>query len=137
MLIYATAADLAPEWLATAPANAAMLIRYASIRIGYATRFARYDADDTGLPTAPAVRAAMRDAVCAQVAEWSTAKIDPAAGTAGQAPVIASQSVPGGSVTYATGLTQQQQADAVTELCDTAREILSTAGLISTEPRML
>ncbi|MBF6332380.1 hypothetical protein [Nocardia transvalensis] len=137
MLIYAAPGDLVPDWLATVPDDVAVLIRYASIRVTTATRLAVYGTDSTGKPTDPDVRTAMRDAVCAQVAEWVTAHINPVAGPAGQPPVISSQSVPGGSVTYATGSTQQQITTAVTGLCDTAYRILLTAGLITTAPRML
>ncbi|NKZ86549.1 hypothetical protein GS982_31795 [Rhodococcus hoagii] len=121
MLAYAVPADLVPLWLDDEPKGAHRLIRAASALVREATLLARYDADPvTELPTAPKVVAAFRDATCSQVAMWANAKIDPDAGAAGQEPIVASQTVPGGSVTYATGQSQQQAAAAATS-CTPAR----------------
>lgn len=138
MLAYAEPGDLVPVWLDDEPKGAFRLIRAASALVREATLLARYDADPvTELPTSSRVAAAFRDATCSQVAMWANAKIDPDAGAAGQAPIVASQTVPGGSVTYATGQSQQQAAAAATKLHPGAWTILRNAGLLSAQPSLL
>lgn len=69
--VYATTADLANYLEAVPPANARKLLRQASVDVEQATKCAIYDVDTNGFPTDTAVRAAMRDAVCAQVEWWN------------------------------------------------------------------
>lgn len=133
MRIYAEPDDLVPDWVSTPPANAKALIRAASIMVERATRLDRYDVDKDGYPTEPAVKAAFRDACLSQVALWHTAGLNPAGGVVGQAPQITSQSVPGGSVSYAQPLGAEQLGQAATTLSAEALNILRSAGLGRTE----
>ncbi|WP_052062015.1 hypothetical protein [Rhodococcoides fascians] len=132
--IYAEPSDLTEEWLPSVPSNAAALIRYASEMITEETTLARYAVDDDGMPTDPKVRKAFKRATLRQVVLWAKAKIDPEAGTVGQEPIITSQSAGGGSVSYATGITQQEVKAAVDTVCPGARRVLKNAGLISHMP---
>lgn len=70
--VYATSADLVTYTSSAAPEGADNLLQRAS-RLLDADLFRLYVYavdDTTGLPTDPSVAAAMRDAVCAQVAWW-------------------------------------------------------------------
>lgn len=137
MRLYATPDDLVPEWMDTAPDNARRLIRAASVKVEHATRMARYAVDGDGLPTEPAVKNAMRDAVCHQVAVWTTAGLDPNAGTAGQNLYIQSQSVDGGSVTFGGHVSIEDRTAAATGLDQGTLEILSNAGLLTADVTLL
>lgn len=138
VIVYATPADLVPGWLPVEPPNALSLIRAASILARDETALARYDADErTGLPTAPKIIAAFQDAVCQQVSAWAAAKVDPDAGIAGQEKEVASESVPGGSVTYRQTVTPEQRAALLENLCPLSRKILRSAGLMSKIPTVL
>lgn len=65
---YATTADLA-RWLGDAPpAQSPRMLADASRVVDSVLVGARYAVDDEGLPTGDLVRAALRDATCAQVA---------------------------------------------------------------------
>lgn len=64
--VYATTADLAVYLDAAPPVGARRLLRKASRTIDYLLIGARYATDDAGLPTDPDVKAALRDATCAQ-----------------------------------------------------------------------
>lgn len=67
---YATLSDLA-AWLGDVPPdNAARLLITATRRVDLALTGAWYPVDDDGMPTDPICIAALRDAVCAQVAWW-------------------------------------------------------------------
>lgn len=137
MRLYATPDDLVPDWLDAAPQNAARLIRAASVKVEHATRMARYAVDADGLPTEPAVKGAMRDAVCHQVAVWATAELDPNAGTAGQNLYVQSQTVDGGSVTFGGHVPVEERTAAATRLDGGTLEILSNAGLLTADVTLL
>ena len=129
MKLYATEAELA-EWMgAAAPANAGALLRSASSLIRAETRSARYVTDPDGYPTDTALRAAFREAVCAQAKFWADHKVDPALGRAGVGPATVSKSIGGASITYEQGATAAK-ADAVTGLAPDAYYILADAGLL-------
>lgn len=130
MRTYATPADIA-EWigLETPPDNAPQLIRHASSLVEAATRLDRYNTDADGKPTQYEIAQAFRDAVCQQVEVWHANGIDPAKGAAGQIGQIQSQSVPGGSVTYAGALTAAEIGAAATSLSEAAAHTLRNAGL--------
>ncbi|RLL66991.1 hypothetical protein [Streptomyces sp. Z26] len=71
MRVYAQPADLTEYTGEEPPDGADRLLRNASRMLeARALRTAWYDTDADGMPTHPAVRAALRDAVCAQVAWW-------------------------------------------------------------------
>ena len=62
---------------------------------------------------------------------------DPNKGAFGQDLQIGSQSVPGGSVTYAGQATVEQRATAATQLSELAFDVLTNAGLGTRAPRYL
>jgi hypothetical protein len=136
-LTYADPSDLTPDWLSAVPSNAAQLIRAASQLVLEETALAQYDTDDDGLPTDPKVLEAFHNATCSQAAMWSKAKIDPDAGVVGQEPIVVSQTVPGGSVTYSQAQSQAQQQDAIEHLWKGARVFLRNAGLLAFMPELL
>jgi hypothetical protein len=127
MLTYATTAQLAVWTGAAAPTNAAALLRSASLLVRRATLTAIYDVDAQGMPTAPDVAAAFRDATCTQAATWASLGIDPAKGAADTLPV--SKSLGSASITYATHGVTTGRADAAVQLAQEARLILAEAGL--------
>lgn len=137
MLTYAAAADLTdPQWgMILTEAEAAPLLRAASGIVRHATRAALYDVDGAGKPSDPDVIEAFRDATCAQVAFWRSARIDPAAGGMDKpSPTVASKSMGDRSVTYndpstATAVIQARSA-AAQDICMDAWRILRDAGLI-------
>lgn len=137
MIVYATADDLLDGWLGEVPADAAALLRQASLLVANAAKFDEYDVDGDGMPTNAKIRAAFRDATCQQVASWKAAKVDPLAGVVGQAKGIASQSVDGASVSYTNLATREDVVRATTELCAPALMILQLEGLGSRTPRYL
>lgn len=137
MRLYATPTDLVPDWLDELPGNAARLIRAASTKVEHATRMAHYAVDDDGYPTQPAVKNAMRDAVCQQVTAWSMSELDPNAGTAGQALYVQSQTVDGGSVTFGGHVSVEERTAAATGLGSEAMEILANAGLLTSDVTVL
>lgn len=139
MIIYADTNDLETgNWFTpdTLPANAEALLRDASRLVAKAVRRDLYNTQPSGLPEDDELREAMRDATCQQVLVWDTAKINPASGGiySGGA-VISSQSTPGGSVSYDTGLTAEQTTKAAETLSTAAMDILRLAGLCTTAPR--
>lgn len=132
MLIYATTEDLAADpWSITEPpANVAKMLLHASLLVAKATRSALYATDTEGYPSSTTVRAAFRDATCAQVDAWIAAGIDPTAAGAAQSSVIASKSMGPRSVQYATyERDAKQRGYLTTHLADTAVEILAALGL--------
>ena len=135
MLTYATPDDLA-EWTGTpAPGNAALLLRSASLLIRRATRLAFYDTTTEGLPTDTVLVTAMRDATCAQVAQWIALGVDPASGPAGAGGVVQASSIGGASVQYATYASQaEERASSLVTLTSEAAQILADAGLLSGVP---
>ncbi|HEY8985671.1 MAG TPA: hypothetical protein VIU15_39635 [Streptomyces sp.] len=72
--VYATVPEYEayPGGTAPAPANTGTRLAQASQMLDrQVLRGCLYDVDNTGMPTHPLVRAAFRDAVCAQVAWWA------------------------------------------------------------------
>ncbi|TDP29765.1 hypothetical protein [Nocardia ignorata] len=136
VLIYAQPDDLiAGGWLTgTAPANAALLLRFASILVRRVTMCDHYDVDTAGLPTDTAIAEAFRDATCAQAAMWSLAGLNPVAGTVGRELAVASQTADGGSVVYGDSITGAEVERALKQLHSAALLILRNAGLASTRP---
>lgn len=130
MRLYATPGDVA-EWLGqeTPPDNAVSLIRHASTLVEAATRLDRYSVDVDGKPTKMEIAEAFREAVCQQVEMWHLNEMNPASGFAGQRGQIQSQSVPGGSVSYAGALGAAEMGAAATALSDAAIQTLRNAGL--------
>ena len=132
MRTYATTEDLA-AWLGTAaPANAGALLRSASGLVRSETMTAVYATDADGYPTDTALRAAFREAVCAQAKFWADHGIDPSLGAAGVAPLAASKSIGGASIQYSTYVsTAEARANAAGTLGPDAWYILADAGLLS------
>lgn len=135
MRIYATTADLT-AWLAPAPvpANAAGLLRSASLLVENATIEAVYATNTAGLPTDTAVAGAFKDATTAQAAMWSAAGIDPAGGGVASSAPVRSKKLGSGSVEYDTSAGGSVTAyaarmAAATSLCTEAWLILKQAGL--------
>lgn len=136
MRTYATAADV-KEWTGnTDPVDPAS-IRTASALVEHATRLDRYDIDTDGYPTSATIAEAFREAVCEQVSTWAAARINVAAGAVGQAPRITSQSVDGGSVSYATPIGTAELGTAATTLSSGAALILRNAGLMRDDVTIL
>lgn len=133
MRIYAEATDVAESWGIDPEKVTSQALVIASVMVEQFTRLDRYEVDSEGYPTEPEVRDAFRQATACQVAFWVDAGLNPVAGAAGQTPQITSQSVPGGSVSYASPLTAEQRGQAVATLCETATLLLRGAGLGRTE----
>ena len=137
MLVYATADDLTTWGLTPTPANAASLLRSASLLVRRATLTTRYAADTAGAPTEPVTIEAFRDATCAQVAAWAAADIDPTAGGVQlQAAPTKAKALGTARVEYdtaaaasVTAMTARTQA--ATQLCQEAVLILADAGLVT------
>ncbi|MET8430158.1 hypothetical protein [Nocardia sp. NPDC004860] len=136
MLVYAEPDDLA-DWLTDLPdtATANRLIRYASQLVRNTTRCDLYDTYPSGLPIDLDIAEAMKNATCAQAAQWHLAGIDPTAGSVGRAVAIKSQTADGGSVTYADAPSAEEISRALSTLAPAALVILRNAGLASTRPR--
>lgn len=137
MRIYATAEDLTDEWLGDTPTprNLPGLLRNASILVEQATRLSRYKVDEQGYPTEPQVKEAFKNAVLNQIVVWAAAGIDPTKGMAGQKAQVSSQSVPGGSVSYAGVFSAQELGNIGQTLDPISLNILAQAGLNRTEVR--
>ncbi|GAB2457572.1 hypothetical protein [Xylanimonas ulmi] len=103
MPVYANPTDLTEgQWLPEVPDNAAALLRAASALLRRATNAAIYPVDDEYRPTDPALIDGFRDIVCAQVAAWVGAGIDPVAVQTGAAGgVVASKGMGGKSISFA------------------------------------
>lgn len=134
MRIYATSEDLTAWSSSPAPANAAGLLRSASLLVEDATITGIYATDTAGLPTDPAVAEAFRDATTAQAAMWSAAGIDPAGGGVASSAPVRSKKLGSGSVEYDTSVNSSVTAYAMkqaaaTSLCAEAYLILRQAGL--------
>jgi hypothetical protein len=135
--IYATTEDLTTYLGAggTVPANATSLLRSASLLISSETRTAVYPTDSGGYALDTTVRAAFRDAACAQVMFWDAMKIDPTLGAAGVAPIAASKSIRGASIQYSTYVsTAQARANAAGVLGPDAWYALDEVGLLNQPP---
>lgn len=124
MTAYADQAALT-AWLApdALPANAARLLRSATIRVARACNRSPY-MTPTGTDVQP-----LADATCAQVASWAALGIDPDELGIGSAPVKGSK-VLTGDVSYDTTGQAQAQQLAATKLCPEAEAILIAADLL-------
>lgn len=136
MLIYATSTDLQAWTGTTPPANAAQLLRTASILVRKATKTALYDTDSTGLPTDADVLAAFKDATCAHAAAMTTASIDPLAGGATtKAATATGKRVGSAGISYAgTESAAKARARLAVELAPEAHDILAQAGVLPAAP---
>jgi hypothetical protein len=118
--VYATTADLANFLEKAPPANARRLLWQASRDVERATKTAIYDVDDNGFPTDTAVKAAMRDAVCAQVEWWGETGDSLGAGGQWSSVKIGSVALDGRAAASGTG----------GELTPNAVTFLENAGLL-------
>lgn len=133
-LVYAASTDLATWTGTTAPANATVLLRSASILVRDETAAAFYAADTTGLPTDAATLQAFKDATCAQAAFWAANGIDPTAGALPTAGVLRGKKIGSASLDYDTAAAVspavlQARIDSVTSLVPEAASILRAAGI--------
>lgn len=128
MIVYATETDLTsadPPWVADPPASTDVLLRWASIAVADACQRDLYV--DAPSPDAAAV---LRDATCAQVAAWVALGVDPAkSGTDFPAPVKRS-TILDATVERDTSSQTKAVQDAADGLCDLARAILQSGGLL-------
>lgn len=125
LTVYATSGDLA-TWLGTtAPANAAILLRSASILVAAAANRDPY----TDTPTGDQATV-LRDATTAQAAAWVATGIDPAKLGIDAAPVK-SRKIGSGDISYDTAGQSEARTAAATELVPEARQILYTGGLLA------
>jgi hypothetical protein len=130
---YATADDLAtysPNL--DHPDDVAGYLRAASGLVGRATRRAVYTVNGSGVPTDATVLAALRDATCEQVTQWTRAGVDPT----GTAPASNEGAVKSRTVTSGPRSTAETYADpsppmSIDYLCPSAVGILADAGLIA------
>jgi hypothetical protein len=125
---YATTADLAVYLNATPPSDARRMLQRASERIDDMLLTAIYDVDTNHLPTDLTVRAALRNAVCAQVKWWLDTGDESGAMGVMQSVSIGSVSLGRGytGAGSATGAAQNISSDAVMHL--------RRAGLLSNSP---
>lgn len=139
MIVHATEQQLA-DWTGTAaPANAALLLRSASLLVDRALVGAVYVTDDTGIATDADVLQALADATCAQAATWAALGIDPAGGQAGATSgQVVAKTIGTARIEYdrgsATGRSNagNARADAAVTLTADAVQILANAGLLTT-----
>lgn len=145
MTIYATPSQLAnymtgrelDDITPTLPvpvANAGLLLRRASSLVATAIRGALYRVDADDFPIAVSYRRALAEAVCAQAAAWSVNDIDPTAGRSGSRATVASKSLGGASVQYASYAADAEARSDLASgdvLISEAIRLLELAGLIS------
>jgi hypothetical protein len=120
----------------TLPARIDRYLRAAEGLVVDAIRLSVYKADPvTGLPSSAANLAALKEAVCAQVAAWVDAGADPtgAGDQAAAAAVVSSKSLsPVGSVSFDTQAQREAntvRAASTRYLCPEAQAVLMRAGL--------
>ncbi|TIH33682.1 hypothetical protein [Subtercola vilae] len=128
----ASPTDLAAWTGAAAPANAANLLRSATILVLDATESAYYAIDPlTGLATNAQTKQALNDATCIQVAAWLAFGYDPLSGGVMVAGVASSSGIGSARETYADALfAAQAKADAVTGLVPEATRVLRRKNLL-------
>lgn len=131
MRTYADASDVSAWTGQPEPDGVTQLVRSASVLVESACRADLYDTDPAGLPVDPDVVEAMRDAVCAQVALWVSAGIDPVAGAAGVEASVTSSRILDGQVSFDGATTDRTKRSAARMLCREAYLILRNAGLAS------
>jgi hypothetical protein len=133
---YATSDDL-KTWMGldTAPANATVLLRSASMLVRDAISGAYYLTDTDGLPTEANVIAALRDATSVQAAAWSTLKIDPLAGGVITSGIKTSKGIGTANITYADAAQAAAARTAAADgLVPEAQRILNAEDLL--QPRV-
>lgn len=128
---YASTTQLAEHLGEAPPDDAARLLGRASQAVDRLLLTAVYDVDDDGLPTDPAVAAALAEATCAQVEWWG--EVGDSAGTGAVTALagaqIGSVKLPGGGGGAAAGGVPEYAPDAVSAL--------RRAGLLQRGPRIL
>jgi hypothetical protein len=125
--VFATVPEYEVYTGTTAPANAERLLARASRLVSAATKAAIYDTDPAGYPSDTDVRAAFRDATCAQVDVW--AKRDAAASGDVSDPAASPwTSISAGGLSFSRQSAPVATADD-TALTPEAAEILAEAGL--------
>ncbi len=134
-MAIATSADVSDfDGSLTLPGNVDRWISIASGLVADAVSLSAYVPDVDGLPSSVPHRAAMRDAVSAQVAWWITTGADPTgAGDQAASTIVSSKSLtPVGSVSYDTQAAREAvaaRAASTRYLCGEAWGILRRAGL--------
>lgn len=129
--IYATTAQLA-AWLdSPPPEGAARLLRRASRRVDELLRTACYTVDAQGMPTDPAVAAAMADATCAQVEWWGEIGDDQGSGA-----VSALAGAQIGSVRLPSGAGAAGSGGGIPNIAPDAVSALRAAGLLGHGPKI-
>lgn len=133
MIIYATPEDL-QEWVTPVPANAAALLRSASLMVRTETMTALYAANSEGFPTDTKLLEAFRDATCAQVRAWHGMGVDPSTAGVPSAAPVRSKKLGSGSFEYDTSVNSsvtafQAKREAANQLCAESWMILQQAGL--------
>ncbi len=132
MPVHATVAELVAWTGEAAPANAAQLLRSASLLIDRETVTAVYAVNrDTGRATDTAVLDALRDATSAQAATWAALGVDPVKGAADTSGAKVRTSLGSGTIEYDPATVTAARAQAATELAPEAAQILAAAGLLS------
>lgn len=135
VLVYALTTDLTGWTALPAPANAAALLRSASLLVRSSTMAAIYTTDDTGAPTDVKVLQAFKDATCAQAAFWAASGIDPSTGGISVTAPVRSRRLGSGAIDYDTSVNASvqvftaKQASAV-ELCAEAWMLLRMARVV-------
>jgi hypothetical protein len=128
--VYATTADLARWPGATLTASSAGALAEASRALDASLRGAWYATDAEGYPTETAVRTALRQAVCAQVAYWQDTGDDTGSGAAEQYTTVGI-----GSVQLTRERGQTGGADPLPDIdAPAALRILRRAGLLVIRP---
>ena len=130
MIVHATPEDLDVWTGEVPPANAAGLLRSASLLVDRTIITATYVVDGDGRATDSTILGALRDATCAQAAAWAAAGIDPAAGVPGAMRQVRRKSLGSGTVEYEPGASQAA-VEALGGLTPDAVQILAHAGLMS------
>jgi hypothetical protein len=129
-MTYATIDDLVPDYMATAPNNATLLLTRASRAVDQALLSSVYDVDEDGLPTTPAHITALKEATCEQVAAWAAVGED-GTGALGE---YANVSIGSVSLGRAQSGGAGGGSSAATRLASQAWAILQQAGLTGFSP---
>ena len=125
VLVYATANDAEFDNLDVDAATITRRITTASALVRKATRSAYYDTTPTGAPSDEDVAEGFRQATVTQVLAWDQLGVDPSTGPAAITGQKQSQSLLGGSVTYAIRPgADQDKVDTITTLVPAAAAIL-------------
>jgi len=136
--VYATPQQLA-EWIgAEPPADAAQLLRSASLLIDRELLTAVYPTTTDGLPRDEGVAQVLADAVCAQAAAWAALGIDPTKGAADepQTNKVVRKTLATATIEYDRGSSQDRvtyaaaRQQAAVDLAPEAQQILASAGLL-------